>query len=95
MGVGTGDTASREGEQLWSGVPGAESQGQAIPALPILVTAAVGKITALAAVITYKAGDGWSWVKQRPQMTPDLPMALLAHSFFFLPKHSACSSPEL
>lgn len=47
----------REGEQLWSGAAGVGSQGQAIPALPILVTAAVGEITALAAVITYKAGD--------------------------------------
>lgn len=35
----------------------AESQRQAIPALPILVTAAVGKITALTAVIPYKKRD--------------------------------------
>lgn len=40
---------------------GAESQGQAVPALPILVTAAMGKITALAAVIAYKGGDKWSY----------------------------------
>lgn len=38
---------------------------QAIPALPILVTAAMGEITALTAVIPYKTRDTWTWIKQR------------------------------
>lgn len=60
-----GESTKREKEQLQSGAAGVESQGEAIPALPILVTAAVGEITALAAVIPYRAEDRWSWVKQR------------------------------
>lgn len=54
-GVGTRDTASREGEQLQSGA--AESQRQAIPAFPILVTAAMGEIAALTTVIPYKTRE--------------------------------------
>lgn len=54
---------SREGEQLQSGA--AESQTQTIPALPILVTAAMGEIAALTAVIPYKTRDMWTLIKQR------------------------------
>lgn len=54
----------------------AESQRQAIPALPILVTAAMGEIAALTAVIPYKKRHMWTWIKQRLQSIPYLPTAL-------------------